>query len=178
MSQERLLDRSDVQDPEVALQQRRAVRRMFDLADASACLWRRLVGYFAESIAPCGDACGCCLGRDLTVDMRRASGLIAGAADRARSDRRAPLQAPGRDAGDPSGPIPDPALFERLRALRKKLADERQVPAFVIFSDRALQDMAARRPRTRGEFLEVNGVGQRKLQDYGDPFLAEILRQP
>jgi len=52
------------------------------------------------------------------------------------------------------------------------------VPAFVVFSDRALQDMAARRPRTRGEFLDVYGVGQKKLEEYGDSFLAEILREP
>ncbi len=67
-------------------------------------------------------------------------------------------------------------LFERLRALRKRLADERNVPAYVVFSDKALQDMAARAPRTRAEFLEVHGVGQKKLEEYGDAFLAEIAR--
>ncbi len=66
----------------------------------------------------------------------------------------------------------------RLRhAPRKKLADERKVPAFVVFSDQALQDMAARKPRTRDEFLDVHGVGQKKLEEYGDSFLAEILRE-
>ena len=68
-------------------------------------------------------------------------------------------------------------LFERLRALRKRLADERQVPAYVVFSDRTLQAMAERKPRTRDEFLEVHGVGQKKLEEYGEVFLAEILRQ-
>jgi ATP-dependent DNA helicase RecQ len=57
------------------------------------------------------------------------------------------------------------------------LADERKVPAFAVFSDRALQDMAARKPLTRAEFLDVHGVGQKKLEEYGDPFLAEILRE-
>ena len=44
---------------------------------------------------------------------------------------------------------PDSGLFERLRALRKRLADERKVPAFVVFSDRSLEDMAVLRPRSR-----------------------------
>ena len=51
------------------------------------------------------------------------------------------------------------------------------MPAFVVFSDRALQDMAARKPRTRDQFLDVHGVGQKKLEEYGDSFLAEILRE-
>ena len=50
------------------------------------------------------------------------------------------------------------------------------MPAFVVFSDRSLQDMAVRKPRTRDEFLDVHGVGQKKLEEYGDPFLAEILQ--
>jgi ATP-dependent DNA helicase RecQ len=65
-------------------------------------------------------------------------------------------------------------LFERLRARRKALADQRGVPAYVVFNDRTLQEMAALRPRTREELLAVHGVGQRKLAEYGDAFLAEI----
>jgi ATP-dependent DNA helicase RecQ len=51
------------------------------------------------------------------------------------------------------------------------------VPAYVVFSDRTLQAMAVRKPHTRGEFLEVHGVGQKKLEEYGDVFLEEIRRQ-
>jgi ATP-dependent DNA helicase RecQ len=61
--------------------------------------------------------------------------------------------------------------------LRKRLADERQVPAYVVFSDRTLQALAEHKPRTHAEFLDVHGVGQKKLEEYGDVFLAEILRQ-
>ena len=64
----------------------------------------------------------------------------------------------------------------RLRALRKRLADERQVPAYVVFSDRTLQAMAARKPRTHEEFLGVHGVGERKLAEYAEVFLEEIRR--
>lgn len=65
-------------------------------------------------------------------------------------------------------------LFEELRKIRKELADQGGVPPFVIFSDKSLQDMCARRPKTAEEFLEVNGVGANKLEKYGKPFLEAI----
>jgi ATP-dependent DNA helicase RecQ len=48
------------------------------------------------------------------------------------------------------------------------------VPAYVVFSDATLAEMAARKPRTRGDLLEVGGVGQTKLERYGDAFLEVI----
>jgi ATP-dependent DNA helicase RecQ len=66
------------------------------------------------------------------------------------------------------------ALLQRLKALRLTLAKERGVPAYVIFSDRTLIDMAARRPRTRDAFAEVFGVGEAKLRDFAEVFLREI----
>ncbi|HEX7007154.1 MAG TPA: DNA helicase RecQ [Alphaproteobacteria bacterium] len=66
------------------------------------------------------------------------------------------------------------ALLQRLKALRLTLAKERGVPAYVIFSDRTLIDMAARRPLTRDAFAEVFGVGEAKLRDFADVFLREI----
>ena len=67
-------------------------------------------------------------------------------------------------------------LFEGLRALRKKLADEAGVPPFVIFSDKTLQDMCVKRPQTEEELLEVHGVGANKREKYGEAFLEEIQR--
>ncbi|HEY5997480.1 MAG TPA: HRDC domain-containing protein, partial [Candidatus Deferrimicrobiaceae bacterium] len=83
----------------------------------------------------------------------------------------------GKAARQPAAPregAADQSLFERLRALRKRLADEQGVPAFVVFGDRSLLDMAARRPATPGQFLEVHGVGRAKLERYGEAFLAAI----
>jgi ATP-dependent DNA helicase RecQ len=68
----------------------------------------------------------------------------------------------------------DEALFRHLRALRKRLADEQRVPAYVVFSDATLAEMAARKPGTHADLLEVGGVGQAKLQRYGDAFLDAI----
>jgi ATP-dependent DNA helicase RecQ len=73
-----------------------------------------------------------------------------------------------------SGSDVDEELFERLRELRREIAAEQDVPAYVVFSDRTLADMAARRPRSRDEFLELFGVGEAKLRRYGDVFLEAI----
>ncbi len=67
-----------------------------------------------------------------------------------------------------------PALLAALKALRLRLARERQVPAFVIFSDRTLIDMAARSPRDLSAFAAVHGVGAAKLKDFGAIFLNTI----
>jgi len=68
----------------------------------------------------------------------------------------------------------DELLFEQLRALRRKLADERDVPAYVIFSDVSLREMARNYPTTASEFRRVPGVGEQKLKDFAQPFLSEI----
>ena len=66
------------------------------------------------------------------------------------------------------------ALLGVLKELRLRLARERSVPAYIVFSDRSLIDMARRRPRTVEEFAEVNGVGAAKLKDFSASFLAAI----
>jgi len=69
-------------------------------------------------------------------------------------------------------------LFEKLRVLRKTLADEQQVPAFVVFSDATLYDMVENRPTSDADFLNVSGVGPQKLRQYGPQFLSEIASFP
>ncbi|KLK95034.1 ATP-dependent DNA helicase RecQ [Microvirga vignae] len=71
-------------------------------------------------------------------------------------------------------PSDDPLLLD-LKALRTRLAKEEGVPAYVIFSDRSLIDMAAKRPTTARAFGEIHGVGQAKLDRYADAFL-EVLK--
>ncbi|MDO5335168.1 MAG: HRDC domain-containing protein, partial [Coriobacteriia bacterium] len=68
----------------------------------------------------------------------------------------------------------DAELFERLRALRKRLADEAGVPPYMVFSDATLRGLAQRRPKSKEQMLDVSGVGQKKLERYGAEFLAEI----
>jgi ATP-dependent DNA helicase RecQ len=68
----------------------------------------------------------------------------------------------------------DQELFERLRQLRKRLADQEKVPPFVIFSDASLVEIAATLPENEMEFLLISGVGKYKLEKYGEIFLREI----
>ncbi|BAP86270.1 ATP-dependent DNA helicase RecQ [Paucilactobacillus hokkaidonensis JCM 18461] len=65
-------------------------------------------------------------------------------------------------------------LFERLRLLRRELAERQSVPPFVIFSDQTLHDMCAMMPVTLDEMLAVKGVGQSKLEKYGQEFLDAL----
>ena len=68
----------------------------------------------------------------------------------------------------------DQDLFQDLRKLRKKLADNIGVPPFVVFGDASLAEMSAKRPMDDAELLAINGVGERKLANYGADFIAAI----
>ena len=67
-------------------------------------------------------------------------------------------------------------LFFALRDLRRELAEEQSLPAYMIFHDRTLVEMAKLRPIDLDAFAQINGVGESKLQRYGELFLAEIKR--
>jgi ATP-dependent DNA helicase RecQ len=69
---------------------------------------------------------------------------------------------------------PNTGLLQKLKALRKRLADEARMPAFYIFSDRSLLDIAQRLPQNREQFLAVHGVGELKMANYGQRFLDVI----
>ena len=86
--------------------------------------------------------------------------------ERAPSIRRAPAELDGRQA----------ELFERLRALRASIARRQGVPAYVVFSDKTLRELAATQPQTLAEFRAVSGVGTVKAERYGQAFLAEMDR--
>jgi ATP-dependent DNA helicase RecQ len=79
-----------------------------------------------------------------------------------------------RSAGTTTpNPLGDP-LFEALRTLRRDLAKEASVPPYVIFHDATLREIASARPQSLGELGQVNGVGARKLEAYGDAFLQVV----
>jgi ATP-dependent DNA helicase RecQ len=70
------------------------------------------------------------------------------------------------------------SLLASLKELRLRLAKQRRVPAYVIFSDRSLRDMAERRPQNTNEFSQVHGVGAAKLKDFAEIFLSVIQPPP
>lgn len=84
------------------------------------------------------------------------------------------MSAPERKRSPAGNLAHDEALFNHLRQLRKTLADERDVPAYVVFSDVALRQMAREYPTNEREFLQISGVGKQKLQEFGTVFLAAI----
>jgi len=67
------------------------------------------------------------------------------------------------------------SLFERLRKLRQEIALTEKIPAYLVFNDATLKEMERARPLCESDFLEISGVGQRKLEVYGEDFIAEIV---
>jgi ATP-dependent DNA helicase RecQ len=159
---ERFLD--EIEDPEVREETKRKTTELFRLVDRGGCRHQALVRYFDEAMEPCGASCDVCRGETI-ADLVATETTRAGAA-RSRS-------------GLPGLPelksVADPALFERLRAVRKRLADAEGVPAYIVFSDAVLRGMAERVPRTPQEMLLISGIGPIKLERYGEAFL-EALR--
>jgi ATP-dependent DNA helicase RecQ len=102
------------------------------------------------------------------IDLRKET-LTAGTRKAARA---AANTAALGEQGDPA----DPALFEALKRRRTELAKVQRVPAYVVFADRTLIDMARRKPTTPAEMSLVHGVGEAKLAQYGNIFLDVIRR--
>jgi len=68
----------------------------------------------------------------------------------------------------------DMELFDHLKMLRKVIANREEVPAFVVFSDATLVDIAKKKPKNSDEFLKISGVGATKLEKYSQEFLAVV----
>jgi ATP-dependent DNA helicase RecQ len=100
-----------------------------------------------------------------------------------RKDSLKPVRRTARDAGGPApaetadaGTEANPALFDALKRRRLELARDRGVPAYLVFADKSLIDMARRKPRTPADMREVHGMGEVKLAQYGHVFLEVIRR--
>ncbi len=157
----------------IAERQRRQVREMFSMMDARECRHQAIVGYLGETIAPCLHSCDVCTGVDVVAEAPRvaAKSRRSRAASRSESAREPSLDG---DYTEGTSTQIRGNLFERLRELRKTLADARNVPAYVVFSDATLLEMAATKPTTEAALLDVSGVGPKKLETYGETFLALI----
>ena len=126
---------------------------MYELAEAPGCRHQRLVAHFDEPIPACGTACDFCRGTSFTDLVRPVRPALA----------------------DHAAPAHDGELFQRLRVLRRALADAEGVPAYIVFSDAVLARMATARPTDEAGLLAVPGVGPAKLARYGEAFLR-VLR--
>jgi ATP-dependent DNA helicase RecQ len=168
---DRFLD--EIEDPELRAETRARTVGLFSLLERSGCRHQALVGYFDEAVSPCGDACDACLGLSLDDAFERAARTTRRAAEpswRTPSWRTAEALGAVDDDGED-----DPVLFDRLRALRRRIADAENVPAYIVFSDAVLRQMARRVPKNERELLAIPGIGPAKLVRYGERFL-ELLR--
>ncbi|MGD2068701.1 MAG: ATP-dependent DNA helicase RecQ [Gemmatimonadota bacterium] len=176
---ERFLD--ELRDPALRREKLRSTVALFEMVESERCRHRAILRHFDEAMDPCGSSCDVCTG--VTVAERAAAAMMGGGAPAGRFGRPGPgtgvgvaPPAPGAAVHDGEGPRSDEeeALFQRLRALRKELADDQGVPAYIVFSDKVLWEMAARRPATPAALLDVPGVGPVKLERYGADFLEAI----
>jgi ATP-dependent DNA helicase RecQ len=148
-------------DGAVAARQREQTREMFRLATSEGCRHRAIVRHLGEAIADCAASCDACAGWD-----------------RLAASVPATPNGPGRSRPS-KGELPtltsdDAALADRLKALRKRLATERAVPAYVVFNDATLYDLVAQRPRSSEALLAITGIGPKKIELYGAALL-EVL---
>lgn len=171
-----------IEDPRLRRARGRATVSLFNLLESGRCRHQAILRHFDEAMGPCEASCDICTGvgvPELVGEMRaasRAEGSLTRnpALEAVKGARAGRGRRKARGAGKGSSPPADSALFESLRALRKELADAQGVPAYIVFSDRVLLEMAARKPATLEEMSEVHGVGPAKLSRYGKAFLERI----
>jgi len=164
----------EMSDGELRRRVQAQTREMFRLAEGKICRHRGLVAHFGEKIDPCGSSCDICGSWDILDEIRPLrlqrgrSGEKSAIRPAGRSLRRRLIQENMDEAADP--------LLIRLKELRKRLADAKGIPAYLVFSDAVLIQLATERPTTEEAFLEINGIGPKKLVQYGTDFLA-LLRE-
>ncbi len=164
---ERFQDQLD--DPDLRAAARQKTRGMFNLAETPGCRQRSLVAYFDETMDDCGTSCDACTNAT-------AAELFA-ALPVARGEPRRPGRTSSGTSPSASAVELDAdgeALFQRLRSVRRELADAEGVPAYIVFSDAVLARMAATRPSNEAGLLAISGVGPAKLARYGEAFLRAL----
>ncbi|MFP6663260.1 MAG: ATP-dependent DNA helicase RecQ [Deltaproteobacteria bacterium] len=147
-------------DAEAAERQKRQVRTMLRTAERNECRHRAVVGHFGEKIPDCGTSCDRCLGIDLVEEARTNMRTRSGRSEGPSLGRATELEGAAQEH------------FLALRALRKQIADTAGKPAYLVFNDATLQAMATALPDSDAALLDIPGVGPKKLEDYGELFLA------
>lgn len=175
-----------IEDPDLREARDRGTRDLYGLLDRGGCRHRRILAHFGEDLETCGASCDVCIGASTGAAAAPSIDAEFPAPSVARSRRRRPSVRAAECAAAPAPararrPVEAlsreaAALFERLRELRRRIAKERKVPAYIVFHDSVLFEMARRRPRTLDEMSEVPGIGAAKRERFGGAFLEEIAR--
>ncbi len=162
--------------PEVAVQKRERCRQMLDFAEGAGCRHQALCGYFGERVGRCSESCDRCRPRPL---LDEAVARIGERQARPQRGKAAPMLEGG---GASSAPVvydsQEEQTFQLLRAFRRRIADARSVPAYVIFSDATLRHLAQRQPRSFDELGAIPGIGRKKLAEFGDALLQLLGADP
>ena len=146
-------------------------------AYTKACRRGFVLRYFGDPAARAScAACDNCLGTRIDVEQGGAPAMRA-PTTRGKPRRRSPSDADRLATAEdaPTLSSADEALLARLRDLRRTISKAEQIPAYVVFPDRTLAEMAVRRPASRSALGGIRGVGPVKLEKYGEQFL-DVLR--
>ncbi|MBI1818979.1 MAG: ATP-dependent DNA helicase RecQ, partial [Nitrospirae bacterium] len=159
---------NEIEDLSLRKKLMRQTREMFSWADQKQCRHQSLVSYFGQAIPSCNHSCDICLKKDILLELYQPAAIFS--------------TPPPRRSLSPRNPAPqgeslslrEEEILVRLKALRKRLASERKLPAYVVFSDAVLIQMALVRPASESGMLQIRGIGPKKLAEYGEVFLREI----
>ena len=131
------------------------LNKMMIYCENTSCRRKDILGYFGESFLENN-----CKGCDICLNLPEIKGDV--------EDKSLIYEEVKKNLNY------DSILFEKLRTLRKQIANERNFPPFIIFGDVSLREMSLYFPKNRDEFLRINGVGQQKLNDFGESFLKVV----
>jgi RecQ family ATP-dependent DNA helicase len=150
-----------IPDSQVRQNASQKLREMVNYCELKSCRREYLLKYFGESAGKKCQGCDCCLGlEEITTSVN------------VKCSPR------GTSFGAQMTNVKiNENLFEKLRVLRKQIADKNRVPPYIVFSDASLKEMVANMPKNEVDFLRISGVGQEKLKRYGGDFLRVINEQ-
>ena len=143
-----------IEDEITKINARTKLNNVMHYCENKSCRRKQILKYFGEDLLEdnCG-ACDSCLGLSKPERIEQKTIIPKEKIKSREYDRK---------------------LFEKLRILRKEIAAQRNVPPFIIFGDVSLREMASSFPTNNEEFLDIKGVGQQKLKDFGEVFINEI----
>lgn len=137
---------------------RRKLQQMINYCETDKCLREFILSYFGDT-APC--ICNKCSNCVVVEDEEEETYVETG-----KKRKKAAQLAGLNELGA--------ALFEKLRSVRTELAAEKSVPPYIICSDKTLKDICAKLPRDKEQLADVYGMGEQKIQNYGEAFVTAV----
>ena len=137
---------------------RRKLQQMINYCETDKCLREFILSYFGDTTPCICNKCSNCV----VVEDEEEETYVETGKKRKKAAQLAGLNELGA------------ALFEKLRSVRTELAAEKSVPPYIICSDKTLKDMCAKLPRDKEQLADVYGMGEQKIQNYGESFVTAV----